>query len=295
MKARKIPIDCIFEAAGALSSDDVAEDPVVGESSKTNDEVFEGNSVHRWSIDSALALQDLRRALKIDAQPPPLQPLQTCTSSLSRDGDQMRRHLQRYGGLDLQMPTDGMHRDASQLLYDAERLLRSWNVTSSSGTDFAKTVNDLHKKVSLLKPGYAAELCDRIDATLKEAAKWQQGKTELCKELSINDDQLKETVQLIQFLNTEVSPSAAVILDASRRVQTLAPLYQAVSDRLAFLGIVVGATDSTSAQQRKLSEITASLSDLNAAMSESIEACSESVAALKLRITQLGSKRASLR
>lgn len=291
MKARKVPLDCIFESAGTLS-DETTEDADVAVENVNANEVWEGNSIHRWSINAATALQDLRRALKIDAQPPPLPPIQSSLSSTTLE----RRHMsQRYGSLDLQTPTNGMRRDAAQLLHDAERLLSSWNVTPSCRADFAKTVEEMHKKVSLLRPGYAAELCDRIDATLKEAAKWQQGKADLCKELSITDDQLKETVQLIQFLNTEVSPSASIILDASKRVQTLAPLYQAVSDRLTFLGIIANAADTTAAQQRKLSDITAGLAEMNAAMIESQEACSESIAAFKERISQLGSRRASMR
>lgn len=289
-------MDCIFESTGRLG-DDASESTELHNNAISDDEGHDGegggNFVQRWVIDTNLALQDLRRALKIDAHPPPLERIvpQTVVPPQGHALTSLRQ--QRYGHLDLQSPTDAMQRDAHQLLQDAEHLLGCWRLPTTPARDVTTIVQDLHHKVSLLRPGYAAELCDRIDATLKEATKWQQGKAELCRELAVNDDQLKETVQLVQFLNTEVGPSVPMILEAARHVQTLAPLYQAASDRLAFLGILTAEPAETSA--RRVSDLMSNLREMDAAITESEEACLESVAAFQSRIEKLNSKRAPMR
>lgn len=292
MKPRPIPNDCIFEASGSLGDRELPSHDA--EPSSTDDhhhESCEGGFVQRWRIDTKASLADLRRCLKIDAQPPTLNPLSGGEARPSSVTDPQQL---RYGGLDLQSPSNGMQRDAAELLRDAEALFQRLHVSKSSANRFATSVEDLHRRVALLRPGYAAELSARVDATIKEASKWHQGKADVCRELSCNDEQLREMVQLVQFLNTEVAPAAPAVLAASKQVQTLAPLLQAASDRLEYLG-VIGETSDLGAARRRVDEITAGLESMNAAIADCDEACTESLASLKERIENLKSVKPAIR
>jgi hypothetical protein len=285
MRPRKIPQDCIYEGTGSLGNDGELQ-PNIGSSSSPiaqENETSEHGFVHRWHIDTKSALNDLRRALKIDAHPPPLDTLAPPKMLAVSD---LR---QRYGGLDLGAPTNGMLRDASQLLLDATRLLGSLGVASASPTELPRAVEELHRRISLLRPGFAAELTDRVEATTKEAAKWQEGKSDVCREIACNDEQLRETVQLVQFLNTEVSPAVPMVFDAARQMQTLAPLFQAASDRLTYLSVIVETPVEKS--MNHIQQLAANLAEMNAAIEESEDACAESIAALQERFEKLKARK----
>lgn len=291
MQRRPLTADCVLESTGTLYSDNNIPDDSTYKEEHRGPADESHPSIFRWRIDVQSALEDLRRALRVDALPPALHPIRLDSTTLSDTARLAAPGKKNVHAVSYKLLSDDetLQQDAARLLDEAERMRDDFALSTMTAAEFGRACTMWQDKVSLLCPGYVQELADRVDLALKEAMAWAATREALCKDVECSSEQLNEVIDWVHFLNTECVQPIPSILGCAMQLRTLAPLINAASTRLEAHSVFLEDFPAVSQEMRALSS---EVSQVSAAIEESSASLRHSISALKSRFDAVAAKRA---